>query len=244
VAEMISNFRNGMMSGYTVYKTDNTGTVSIDVPKAQAADSGITRDGIENPMRDSFEPTSRLQGREKPAGRGENELQGIKKMLEEINAKLAALPELQMNTALARNPSMPQRSQDRGLDPSHIHPMMREDIPAYSQHYDLKRTLDHHPSTSMSQDGSYGKFEAFKSLQSWTKTEYAQTEGLNSIYSPQELRDRMAILGEIENTIKGGMHRPPVQKRNQYGEGLTSYLKTVEKDPDRIARSFYFETMI
>jgi hypothetical protein len=251
VRKMISNYGYGGMSGYTVYKTDKSESVSIDDAAEKAASMPLTRTVQDGPgesfgrnsfaSRDTFNASPASQVKDSMGN--QEELRGIRRILEEISAKLTSQPAFQsqqpeQNSApsQARN-NVGQRDITSGL----VHPMMRQDIPSYNQHFNIP-----FGNQNVNKDGSYNVLQSCKNLHNWAKSEYNQTEGFDTVYSPQELRDRISILGEIENHINSA--GAPAVTQNQKGGAITdrnlSNYKAMRKDPDRISRRTYFEATV
>lgn len=239
---MISNF--GGITGYTVYKTDNSGIVNANPieDKATISPQASIKQAYENnTLRDTYEPRSK-QSQEDI--QGERELRNIRRLLEEISNKLTYTQSPQKESGgSAQGQAQKQGQQARKADPRReitpaaLQPMMRTDIPLYNQMYGMTN-----PADSVKNDGPYNVLQACKNLHSWARNEYSQTEGFDTTYSPQELRDRISILSEIQNHINSsGPAAPPVQKSNPISERNLSTYKAMKKDPDRITKRSYFE---
>jgi hypothetical protein len=244
---MISNFGYGGMSGYTVYKTDEQGAVSVDKPEVKAAPAvNFTSGAAKNnsTIHDTYEPSARTQNRDNSLDR--DELKGIRRILEEISAKLSSDSTPKPSYVPDQAPAKTQNKIQRDVAPSLVHPLLRNDIPVYGQHFDLQKSMNYNPMSPTQPDGSYNVLSACKNLNKWARTEYAQTEGFDTVYSPQELRDRISILGEIENHINnvGGPAVAPMQGATPYNERYMNDYKAMKKDPDRITRRTYFEATV
>lgn len=246
---MISNF--GSISDYTVYKTDTSGSVSINPTRNAASNAPQVRQtNTVDTLRDTYEPSSRRSRDEAISG---NELKNIGRLLQEISSKLSnpsvfqresegqAQGQAQMQKRQGQ-PQVPQR-QDAGQTPRteaippSLRPMMRTDIPLFNQMYGYSD-----PAAAAKKEGPCNALQACKSLNSWAKTEYSQTEGFGTTYSPQELRDRISVLSEIENHItSAGPSEPQAMRNNPVTEKNLSTYKAMKKDPDRITRRSYFE---
>ncbi|MDQ7822447.1 MAG: hypothetical protein RDV48_06590 [Candidatus Eremiobacteraeota bacterium] len=242
--KVISNY--GGMSGYTVYKTNDSGTVSINQGEMKgsmepvAAPSPSSRNIQSAPtIRDTFEPSASSSQKD---GNHE-ELRSIRKILEEISSKLSHAPEAQ-NRMGSQRESAPQNkiSGSRPVSNTMLPPIYNNNYQYNNPHYGF-------PAANKSQDqtdGQYNVMQACKNLHQWARTEYNQTEGFDTTYSPQELRDRISILGEIENQINSvaPSTAPPVQGSSKFNEKNLTVYKAMKKDPDRITRRTYFEATI
>jgi hypothetical protein len=253
VRKMISNYGYGGMSGYTVYKTNNSESVSIDEGAERPSAMPMTRTAqeITSPRdnmrstssygRDTFDASAASQVRDNNGNK--EELQGIRRILEEISAKLSHTPAFQPQQSENNTGASQSRNagRTREITSGPMHPLMRQDIPSYNQHFNIP-----FGSSNSNRDGSYNVLQSCKNLNNWAKTEYAQTEGFDTVYSPQELRDRISILGEIENHINsaGAPAVPQMQKNTLITDRNLANYKAMRKDPDRISRRTYFEATV
>jgi len=246
---MISNFNNGGMSGgmsgYTVFKTNGNGNVSVDQPESSRVSFPVSRGIQSEPLRDVYEPSRSQSYRETD----KDELKSIRRILEEISAKLSSQPAAQrtQEPSISRYDEESSR-RERNAAPLSAHPMFRNDY--FPLNYDINSRMGAgsiNPASEGTQSGgTYNVLQACKNLHKWAKTEYAQTEGFDTVYSPQELRDRISILGEIENHINSAGTPPAeqVSRPNQINERNLASYKAMRKDPDRITRHTYFEASV
>jgi len=246
---MISHFNNGGMSGgmsgYTVFKTNGNGNVSVDQPESSRASFPLNR-GIQNEyLKDVYEPSKSQSYKESD----KDELKSIRKILEEISAKLSTQPNIQRTQEPStRHYDEESTKRERNTTPLSAHPLFRNEYFPYN--YDINSRMgagNVNPASEGTQSGgTYNVLQACKNLHKWAKTEYSQTEGFDTVYSPQELRDRISILGEIENHINsvGAPATPPVSQPNQINERNLANYKAMRKDPDRITRHTYFEASV
>ena len=244
---MISNF--GGMNGYTVYKTNDAGIVSVNPVEDRAPAAYPQRPQMqvkpvtsEQGIKDTYDNRAQQSPDQNIS---DKELKNIRRLLEEISAKLTTAPAAsRASEAAAFTPQeTTQKAEPRGevLPPS-IRPIVRNDISAYNQVYGYRN-----PGESAQSDGPYNVLQACKNLNAWAKTEYAQTEGFDTTYSPQEFRDRISILDEIQNHINSvpGYVPPAKESKNApiIDRNMATY-KAMKKDPDRITRRTYFEATV
>lgn len=240
----------GAMTGYTVYKTNDAGIVSVN-PMEERIPYNPQRSQVpqvrkpvpDNTIQDIYEQRPRQSSEDNFS---EKELKSIRRLLEEISAKLTFAPSPQRDYAATTqiDSGSSQKVQPMGeITPPSIRPQLRNDIPAYNQHYGYS----FNPQTIYQQGGPYNVLQACKNLNTWAKTEYSQTEGFDTTYSPQELRDRIAILDEIKNhinTVPGYVPPPKEAGSAPITEKNIATYKIMKKDPDRITRRTYFEATV
>lgn len=235
---MISNY--GGMTGYTVYKTSNAGSVSMNVaePKAPEIVPPKRVEAIQ-PRKDTYEPGISAPQKE---NRADEELKNIRKLLEVLVEKITPIggQQNQNNRNFCVEPPGAAIN-NKSITPAD-HPLLKSDMHSIDRDY-LKRNPQ---SRVPGNDGSYNILQSCKNLHKWAKDEYSQTEGFDTTYSPQELRDRISVLGDIQNHINsvGEPQEPSVQKYMPITEKNMTNYKNMRKSPERITRKSYFEATV